>query len=152
MEDNEKDAGWDWDGIFSYMKKVRIFPQVKRYYELTRICQSEGFSAPNDQQKDKGADSVEDYHNTSGPVQVTFPDDMYGGPQQKAFVDTITSLVGIEHVPDLNGGNTNAVAFTPVVSRAFTSSKTTCANKKKCFIDDELATGRCSFLLCNSLL
>ncbi|KAI3603415.1 glucose oxidase [Moniliophthora roreri] len=96
LEDNEAGVGWNWNGVFEYMKK------------------SEGFSAPNGQQAGKGAQSVADYHGTQGPVQVTYPDEMYGGPQQKGFIDTITKLTGIEHVPDLNGGNTNSVSMTPL--------------------------------------
>ena len=38
---------------------------------------------------------------------------MYGGPQQKAFVSTITSLTGLAYSRDLNGGQPNCVAFTP---------------------------------------
>ncbi|KAK7050037.1 hypothetical protein VNI00_005469 [Paramarasmius palmivorus] len=96
LEENEASVGWDWNGVFEYMKK------------------SEGFSAPNDQQAAKGAQSVAEYHGTQGPVQVTYPDEMYGGPQQKSFIDTITSLTGIEHLPDMNGGSTNCVSMTPL--------------------------------------
>ncbi|KAK7442996.1 hypothetical protein VKT23_015943 [Stygiomarasmius scandens] len=95
LEDSDANAGWNWDGLFSYMKK------------------SEGFSAPNDQQKAKGAQSVASFHGTSGPVQVTYPDEMYGGPQQKAFIDTIGNLTGITHAADINGGGGNAVSITP---------------------------------------
>ncbi|THU77696.1 alcohol oxidase [Dendrothele bispora CBS 962.96] len=95
LEDADAGAGWDWDGIFSYMKK------------------SEGFSGPNDQQRAKGAQSVDAYHGTSGPLQVTYPDEMYGGPQQIAFVDTITNLTGIIHAADINGGDGNAISITP---------------------------------------
>ena len=74
---------------------------------------SETFSAPNSQQSAKGADSVASYHGTAGPVQVTFPDLMYGGPQQPAFVTAVTNLTGITHCADMNGGNGNCVAYTP---------------------------------------
>ncbi|KAF7324999.1 Glucose oxidase [Mycena kentingensis (nom. inval.)] len=96
LEDDEQDVGWNWDGMFSYMKKA------------------EGFSAPNSQQAAKGAQSIASYHGTTGPVQVTFPDIMYGGPQQKAFVDTIVNLTGISHFKDLNGGTPNCVSYTPL--------------------------------------
>ncbi|KAK7052564.1 glucose oxidase [Favolaschia claudopus] len=95
LEANESSVGWNWDGMFNYMKKA------------------EGYSGPNGQQAAKGAQSVASYHGNSGPVQVTFPDAMYGGPQQSAFVNTVTSLTGISHVADINGG-TSGVAYTPL--------------------------------------
>lgn len=77
--------------------------------------QSETFSPPNAQQAAKGAQYIASYHGTSGPVQVTYPDLMYGGPQQTAFVDTIVNLTGINHYKDLNGGTPNCVSITPLV-------------------------------------
>ncbi|KAI8969674.1 alcohol oxidase [Trametes punicea] len=96
LEPEEASVGWNWDGLFSYMKKA------------------EGFSAPNDQQRAKGADSIASYHGTTGPVQVTFPDAMYGGPQMKAFVDTVVNVTGMPHYRDLNGGTPNCVSITPL--------------------------------------
>ncbi|KAI5832425.1 alcohol oxidase [Schizophyllum commune Tattone D] len=93
--DDAQEKGWTWDGIFEYMKKA------------------ETWSAPNDQQKAKGAQSVDEYHGTQGPVQTTFPDGMYGGPQQGAFIDTITNVSGIPHLADINGGDSLGVAYTP---------------------------------------
>jgi hypothetical protein len=78
--------------------------------------QSEAFSAPNSQQAVKGAQSIASYHGFSGPVQVTYPDAMYGGPQQPAFVNTIVGLTGISHFKDLNGGTPNCVSITPLAS------------------------------------
>jgi hypothetical protein len=46
---------------------------------------------------------------------VTYPDAMYGGPQQSAFVNTIVGLTGINHYKDLNGGTPNCVSITPLV-------------------------------------
>lgn len=43
----------------------------------------------------KGAQSVAAYHGNKGPVQVTFPIAMYGGPQQPAFITAIHNLTGI---------------------------------------------------------
>ena len=43
---------------------------------------------------------------------------MYGGPQMKAFVDTIVNITGINHYKDLNGGTPNCVSFTPLVRSA----------------------------------
>ncbi|KAJ3979575.1 hypothetical protein F5890DRAFT_1546233 [Lentinula detonsa] len=96
LDTSDADAGWDWEGIFQYMQK------------------SETFSAPNDQQAAKGAESVAAYHGYSGPVQVTYPDAMYGGPEQPDFITTIVNLTGIEHCPDVNGGASNCVSMTPL--------------------------------------
>ncbi|KAJ7674067.1 alcohol oxidase [Mycena polygramma] len=96
LEDDEASFGWNWAGMFNYMKKA------------------ETFSAPNAGQAAKGAQSIASYHGTSGPVQVTYPDLMYGGPQQPAFVNTIVNLTGISHFKDLNGGTPNCVSITPL--------------------------------------
>ncbi|KAK0217299.1 alcohol oxidase [Armillaria fumosa] len=95
LEDYESEVGWNWDGMLNYMKK------------------SENFSPPNEQQAEKGAQYIADYHGYAGPVQVTYPDRMYGGLQQGYFVDTITNLTGIYPTPDINGGGANAVSITP---------------------------------------
>ncbi|KAL0580899.1 hypothetical protein V5O48_001093 [Marasmius crinis-equi] len=95
LDSSEANVGWNWQGMFNYMKK------------------SEGFSGPNDQQSAKGAQSVDSYHGFNGPVQVTYPDDMYGGPQQQYFINTIQNLTGITRCPDLNGGSPNCVSITP---------------------------------------
>jgi choline dehydrogenase len=58
---------------------------------------------------------VDSYHGSNGPVQVTFPDDMFGGPQQGAFVQAIQSATGIAKCRDINGGQANCVAYTPFV-------------------------------------
>ncbi|KAA1476331.1 alcohol oxidase [Dentipellis sp. KUC8613] len=97
LEPSEASVGWNWNSLFTYMKK------------------SETFSAPNSQQQAKGANSVAAYHGTSGPVQVTYPDLMYGGPQQHAFAATVSNLTGITLSPDINGGDVNAVSFTPLM-------------------------------------
>ena len=70
----------------------------------------------------KGANSVASYHGSSGPVQTTFPDAMYGGPQQPAFVTSVQNLTGIDLCPDLNGGNPNCVSYVPNVSLNTASS------------------------------
>ncbi|KAG8718647.1 hypothetical protein FRC08_004742 [Ceratobasidium sp. 394] len=92
----EQSLNWNWNSLFSYMKK------------------SEGFSAPNPGQAAKGAQSVASYHGTAGPVQVTFPDLMYGGPQQPNFVKTIKNTHNVDLCPDLNGGSPNCVSYTPL--------------------------------------
>ena len=40
---------------------------------------------------------------------------MYGGPQMKAFVDTVVNVTGMPHYKDLNGGTPNCVSITPLV-------------------------------------
>ncbi|KAL0959214.1 hypothetical protein HGRIS_014493 [Hohenbuehelia grisea] len=95
LETSEANVGWNWQGLWNYMKK------------------SETFSAPNSQQAAKGAQSIASYHGYSGPVQITYPDFMYGGPQQTAFIDTIVGLTGIKRYKDLNGGTPNCVSITP---------------------------------------
>ncbi|KAI0653796.1 alcohol oxidase [Cubamyces menziesii] len=96
LEPDEASVGWNWDGLFSYMKKA------------------ETFSPPNAQQSAKGAQYIASYHGTAGPVQATYPDAMYGGPQMKAFVDTVVNVTGMPHYKDLNGGTPNCVSITPL--------------------------------------
>ncbi|KAI0353229.1 alcohol oxidase [Trametes cingulata] len=96
LEPEDASVGWNWNGLFSYMKKA------------------EAFSAPNDQQRAKGADSIAAYHGTAGPVQVTYPDAMYGGPQLQAFVAAAVNATGMPHFRDLNGGTPNCVSITPL--------------------------------------
>ncbi|KAJ3510668.1 hypothetical protein NLJ89_g4541 [Agrocybe chaxingu] len=97
LEPSEANVGWNWQGLWNYMKK------------------SETFSPPNSQQAARGAQSINSYHGFNGPVQVTYPNDMYGGPQQTAFVNTIVGLTGINHYKDLNGGTPNCVSITPLM-------------------------------------
>ncbi|KAF5371327.1 hypothetical protein D9758_004222 [Tetrapyrgos nigripes] len=96
LEDSDANSGWNWEGMLSYMKK------------------SQDYSPPTNQNQAAGAGVVLAYHGTSGPVQVKYPDGMYKGPQQPAFIDTITNLTGIQHVSDMNGGDGNAVSMTPL--------------------------------------
>ncbi|KAJ6559281.1 hypothetical protein B0H10DRAFT_2240528 [Mycena sp. CBHHK59/15] len=108
--------GW---ANFLYAERVHNFIQrtTRRASDGTGqifsnyMKKSETFSAPNSQQAAKGAQSIASYHGTSGPVQVTYPDAMYGGPQQPAFVNTIVNLTGINHFKDLNGGTPNCVSI-----------------------------------------
>ena len=78
------------------------------------VVKAETFSPPNPQQAAKGAQYIDSYHGFTGPVQTTYPEDMYGGPQQGAFIDTITLMTGITHSKELNGGNPNCVSITPL--------------------------------------
>ncbi|KAG5635445.1 hypothetical protein H0H81_011238 [Sphagnurus paluster] len=91
LEPSEASVGWNWNGIWGYMKK------------------SETFSPPNSQQAAKGAQFINSYHGYSGPVQITYPDLMYGGPQQTSFINTTIGLTGISRYKDLNGGTPNCV-------------------------------------------
>ncbi|KDQ08161.1 hypothetical protein BOTBODRAFT_38148 [Botryobasidium botryosum FD-172 SS1] len=93
LDPADANLGWNWDGLFSYMKKA------------------ENFSAPTDDQKAKGADYTESYHGYSGPVHSTFPMDMYGTPQPE-FSQAVVNL-GLRKCQDLNGGDPNCVAFVP---------------------------------------
>lgn len=116
LEPEEANVGWNWEDLFSYMKKVCL--QLRSLVCMgsgLMIAQAEGFSAPNTQQRARGAASVASYHGTQGPVQVTYPNVMPGGPQQKAFIDTVVNLTGIAHSKDLNGRDSNGVSITPLV-------------------------------------
>lgn len=50
---------------------------------------------------------------------MTFPDAMYGGPQQPAFVSSVQALTNIPLSPDLNAGNPTCVSYVPNVSEYF---------------------------------
>ncbi|KAG6855598.1 hypothetical protein H0H87_000393 [Tephrocybe sp. NHM501043] len=104
LEPSEANVGWNWNGLWNYMKKVQI------------VQHSEAFSPPNNVQASKGAQFVDTYHGYNGPVGVTFPEpnSMYGGPQQPNFISTIVGLTGIKHYKDLNGGTPNCVSVTPI--------------------------------------
>ncbi|KAG6853833.1 hypothetical protein C0991_000947 [Blastosporella zonata] len=98
LEPSEANVGWNWAGLWGYMKK------------------SEAFSSPNNVQASKGAQFIDTYHGYSGPLGVTFPEPsaMYGGPQQPNFISTIVGLTGIKHTKDVNGGTPNCVSMTPI--------------------------------------
>lgn len=82
LDPADQGLGWDWSEIFSFMKRVCYLDGFEprgagyRDLEIDRSFvypQAEAFSAPNSQQRAKGANSVAAYHGTAGPVQVTFP-------------------------------------------------------------------------------
>jgi choline dehydrogenase len=75
----------------------------------------ESFSLPTPEQRSHGADAVPSYHGYTGPVHVTFPQAIFTGPEQPAFRDTLGKL-GVSISKDLNGGESNVVAFIPSVS------------------------------------
>ncbi|EJD00383.1 glucose oxidase [Fomitiporia mediterranea MF3/22] len=90
----DRGLNWTFASLFEYMK-------------------SESFAPPSDAQRAKGADSVNEFHGFAGPVHAAFPQAMFGGPQQPAFVDAVRNLSGIKLCPDVNGGNANCVSYTP---------------------------------------
>ncbi|KAA1475429.1 alcohol oxidase [Dentipellis sp. KUC8613] len=95
LDPSEANAGWNWDGIFPYMKKA------------------EGFHPPNATQRAVGANDVPEYHGFTGPVQATFPKLMFAGPQEPYFAQTAANVTGLEILPDLNGGDPHCVSFVP---------------------------------------
>ncbi|WRT65517.1 uncharacterized protein IL334_002462 [Kwoniella shivajii] len=92
---DDRNGTWIWEGMFFGMLK------------------SEGFSSPNDNQKQAGASANPAYHNTSGPLQVTYPDGIYQGPQQKYFQTVVSTNFSVAASPDADDGNANVVAFHP---------------------------------------
>lgn len=88
---------------------MHICPNSQFYF-----IEAETFSPPNPTQAAKGAQYVDSDHGFTGPVQTTFPEEMYGGPQQTAFIDTITNITGIQHSADVNGGRPNCVSMVPL--------------------------------------
>ncbi|KAK7044129.1 hypothetical protein VNI00_007846 [Paramarasmius palmivorus] len=97
LETSDANSGWNWAGMFSYMKKA------------------ETFTPPG---SDQPASYNASFHGASGPVQVAYPSDMYKGPQQPAFIQTIGNLTGLKHLPDINGGDANYVSLTPFTINA----------------------------------
>ncbi|KAL7419681.1 hypothetical protein Q5752_005595 [Cryptotrichosporon argae] len=86
---------WNWDGMFAGMLRA------------------EGFSAPNSAQQAAGASSNASYHNTTGPLGVTYPDGIYQGPQQKYFKQVASESFAIPASADADGGDAAVVAFHP---------------------------------------
>ncbi|KAH9920545.1 alcohol oxidase [Epithele typhae] len=95
LEPDEVSVGWNWANVSAYMKKA------------------EGFSPPNAQQRAKGAASVAAFHGTNGPVQATFPDAMYGGPENPAFISAVMNLTGTPYCEDFSSGAPTCVSLTP---------------------------------------
>ncbi|KAJ7113056.1 alcohol oxidase [Mycena epipterygia] len=95
LEPAEAGVGWDWEGMVHYMKKA------------------EAFMLPTADQIAKGAESIPSVHGSSGPVHAAFSHGMYGGPQQPAFLASVTNASGIVHCKDLSAGQPNCVTLTP---------------------------------------
>ncbi|EJC99459.1 glucose oxidase [Fomitiporia mediterranea MF3/22] len=93
LSGEEASLEWNWDSLFSYMKK------------------SEGFNPPDKQQRADGADFIPTYHGFVGPLQVAYAQGMYSGPAQPAFVDAVRNLSGIARCRDGLGGNDNCVSY-----------------------------------------
>ncbi|EJD07152.1 glucose oxidase [Fomitiporia mediterranea MF3/22] len=95
LSDEDQSLEWNFDSLFSYMKK------------------SEGFTRPDKVQRAKGADDIDAYHGFIGPVQVAYAQGMYGGPAQPAFIDAVRNITGIARCRDGLGGNDNCVSYVP---------------------------------------
>ncbi|KAH9920533.1 alcohol oxidase [Epithele typhae] len=95
LEEDEVSVGWNWANVSAYMKKA------------------EGFSPPNTQQRTKGAASVAAFHGTNGPVRATFPDAMYGGPENPAFISSVMNLTGTPYCEDFSSGAPTCVSLSP---------------------------------------
>ncbi|RXK41352.1 hypothetical protein M231_01257 [Tremella mesenterica] len=95
LNGDDADGKWTWDGMFAAMLK------------------SEGFSGPNDNQQAAGASQNPAYHSTTGPLQVTYPDDIYQGPHQKYFKQVISTNFSVPASVDADGGDAAVVAFHP---------------------------------------
>ncbi|EJC99456.1 alcohol oxidase [Fomitiporia mediterranea MF3/22] len=95
LSNEDASMEWNFDSLFSYMKK------------------SEGFTRPDEEQRAKGADSIDAYHGFDGPVQVAFPQEMFSGPAQPAFIEAVRNITSIAHCRDANGGNSNCVSYMP---------------------------------------
>ncbi|KAL5534916.1 hypothetical protein ACEPAF_3006 [Sanghuangporus sanghuang] len=95
LGEEDSDMNWNFDSLFSYMKKA------------------ETFTPPDQDQRTKGANYNPDFHGFSGPVHAAYPRGMYGGPQQPAFANAVQNVTGIALCQDLNGGDANCVSFTP---------------------------------------
>ncbi|TCD69119.1 hypothetical protein EIP91_008595 [Steccherinum ochraceum] len=95
LDPSEAHLGWDWDGMFKYMKKA------------------ENFTSPSVDQRALGANWIASFHGTSGPVNAEFFNPLHDGPQAPAFAATAMNVTGIAHSKDINSGSPNAVSFTP---------------------------------------
>ncbi|KAJ7175007.1 hypothetical protein C8R43DRAFT_1084725 [Mycena crocata] len=96
LEPSEAHVGWNWENLLHYMKK------------------SEKFMPPTADQIAKGAQSIPAVHGFSGPVHTAFSHGMFAGPQQPAFVASVTNASGLVHCKDMSTGNPNCVAMNPL--------------------------------------
>ncbi|TFY67405.1 hypothetical protein EVG20_g3961 [Dentipellis fragilis] len=114
LDPSEASAGWNWDGIFPYMKKVFILKISNgKKGSYVQCGQAEGFHPPNATQRAVGANDVPEYHGFTGPVQATFPKLMFAGPEEPYFAQTAANVTGLKILQDLNGGDPHCVSFVP---------------------------------------
>jgi choline dehydrogenase len=147
LEPEDAHAGWDWDGLFAYMKKVR----ARRCSFCDRRSrshhQSEHFVPPNATQRAAGANAVDAYHGFGGPVHAGFPAGMFLGPEQPfvrhsflplflcliplpictQFAETARNLTGMKLLPDVHGGDADGVVFAPIVRMPSSLNLGSCA-------------------------
>lgn len=102
-----------------YVLQIALWTRFRccTYTTITLTPQSEHHTLPDPTQYAAGARSIPFYHGFDGAVQVSFPLGMYTGPQQSDFIGTVTNLTNLTHSPDLNDGEPNCVAYTPLVSK-----------------------------------
>lgn len=53
-------------------------------------------------------------------MHAAFPTNMFVGPANPFFVDTIRNLTGIKLITDISGGDANGVVWDPIVRRGVT--------------------------------
>ncbi|VDC03218.1 unnamed protein product [Peniophora sp. CBMAI 1063] len=95
LEPEDRDKGWDWEGMLYYMKK------------------SEHFTQPNATQRALNYTSVPPAHGRAGPVHAAFPTDLFTGPANPFFVDTVRNVTGIPIIPDASAGDPRGVVYVP---------------------------------------
>lgn len=88
---------WSWQGMFAGMTKA------------------EHFTAPTSDQTSLGASYEGQYHGSSGPLQVGYPDGMYKGPQQADFYTVASRNFSVATSTDADGGKAANVAYHPNV-------------------------------------
>jgi len=118
LETSEAEVGWNWENLQGYMKKVESFAFSISLIPISRIRsvsqKAESFTPPDARQEGKGAEYVASDHGYSGPIQVSYPEEMFSGPQQDAFMDAVVSITGMKRVKDMNGGQPNGISKTPL--------------------------------------
>lgn len=74
---------------------------------------------------------------------------MYGGPEQPNFAKTVQAVTGIKLLPDINGGDSNCVSFTPVVRCIITPNCKHSTSENLYDIVPQLARWGPSIICCN---
>lgn len=91
------DADWSWEILFPFYKS------------------SEGLSLPSSEQEDAGNTVNEDFHGTSGAVNVSFP--AVGTPEFFKILETTAANFSIPRNKDFNGGNARGLSTYPATIR-----------------------------------